>query len=68
MSDGPIVLRVPSHNFEWYAQIRCPSCGLEAWIDRDQFEGRVIDCPNDRCSHHETYDLGKEKEGADGKS
>lgn len=38
------------------AYIRCPECGHQAWIDREQWCGEVsIDCP--ACPYHETVDM-----------
>jgi len=63
LTDKPTLLKGPLHSFEWYAQISCPSCGYVAWIDREQFEGKVsIMCDKEDCSYHETRDLREGEE------
>ena len=54
-SSKPRLLKGPLKGDEWHALIQCPECFREAWIDRDQFEGRVsIVC---ECGWHETHNL-----------
>lgn len=53
---APEVLQELPGGITFRARVRCPGCGLDAWIDSDQFAGRVsIDCPE--CDYHETHDL-----------
>lgn len=45
---------------EWtpdrYALFNCPRCETQAWLDKDQYEGKVsINCGN--CEFHETIDF-----------
>ena len=40
-------------------KVKCPGCGIWAYIDDDQWYGKVsIDCPN--CSYHETHNFSAE--------
>lgn len=39
----------------------CPNCGGEAFLDDDQFHGRVsTQCPFVGCTFHKTVDWSKE--------
>lgn len=41
------------------AVVQCPKCERKAWVDREQFEGKVsMVC---ECGWHETHDLRGEK-------
>lgn len=41
---------------EW--QLQCPGCGQWAYIDDDQYHGRVsVDHTNEGCTYHETHDF-----------
>ena len=43
---------------EW--KLRCPKCGTWAYIDDDQFYGRVsLQCATPGCDFHETHDLSE---------
>ena len=38
--------------------IECPICCALGIVDEDQWHGLVsIQCPEDGCTYHETYDL-----------
>jgi hypothetical protein len=51
----PRVIRGPLNTLEWTALIECPDCQRKAWIDREQYEGKIsIVC---ECGWHETHDL-----------
>lgn len=49
------------------AELRCPMCGEWAYLDEDQFHGRVsVDHTDAGCSYHETHDFAaalQEEEG-----
>lgn len=52
---------VPTHKF------RCPKCGQWAYLDDDQFFGRVsVQCATQGCGFHETIDLSSLSETAKG--
>lgn len=43
-------------------KFKCPKCGEWAYIDKDQFNGKVsIFHDTKECGFHETIDLSKEK-------
>ncbi len=47
-------------------KLRCPKCGVWAYMDDDQYHGKVsVDCSN--CDYHETHNFkkGKDEEKGD---